>query len=153
MTELLPVGLEATAALAEVHAAAFDKPWSAKDLAALMESPGVGAVAAGSDAGFDGFVLVRSVAGEAEVLTLAVRPDARRAGIGLALTEAGAGIAAATGAEVLWLEVAADNDAAISLYRRAGFEAAGRRAGYYQRAAGPAVDAIVLRRVLNSGAS
>ena len=48
--------------------------------------------------------------------------------------------------------MAADNAAAIALYRSAGFEPVGRRAAYYARPDGPAVDALVLRRTLNSAA-
>ena len=56
--------------------------------------------------------------------------------------------AAKRGCESLFLEVAADNDAAIALYKKQGFETVGRRAGYYARSDHPAVDAIVLRKRL-----
>ncbi|HZC15639.1 MAG TPA: GNAT family N-acetyltransferase, partial [Caulobacteraceae bacterium] len=72
----------------------------------------------------------------------------RRAGVGRTLVEAAAVIAAAAGARALFLEVASDNDAALALYRSAGFARAGQRPGYYRRGAG-AVDALVLRRDLN----
>ena len=51
---------------------------------------------------------------------------------------------------VLWLEVAHDNDAALALYLRAGFETAGRRPGYYARGQGEYADALVMRRLLNT---
>jgi ribosomal-protein-alanine N-acetyltransferase len=60
-------------------------------------------------------------------------------------------LAAAAGSQTAFLEVAADNAGAIALYDASGFEAAGRRAGYYARQEGPAADALVLRRTLNSG--
>ena len=41
--------------------------------------------------------------------------------------------AAARGCESLFLEVAADNDAAIALYSALDFETVGRRASYYAR--------------------
>lgn len=149
MTRILPVGLESAAALGAVHTEAFDRPWTPKDIAELVASPGVAAIAAGEPDRFEGFVLVRSVAGEAEILTLAVRPTARRQGIGRALVEAAAA-AAAAGSDILWLEVAADNEAALALYAGAGFAPSGRRAAYYARRSGPPVDALVLRRVLNT---
>jgi ribosomal-protein-alanine N-acetyltransferase len=65
------------------------------------------------------------------------------------LLEHAAATAAARGATSLFLEVAADNAAALHLYQAAGFHAVGRRAGYYARNAGPAVDALVLKRSLN----
>jgi ribosomal-protein-alanine N-acetyltransferase len=46
------------------------------------------------------------------------------------------------------LEVAADNGAALRLYRRTNFTQAGRRKGYYARPGGEKVDALVLARAL-----
>jgi ribosomal-protein-alanine N-acetyltransferase len=91
-----------------------------------------------------GFILLRVAADEAEVLTLAVWPEARRAGVGLRLVEAGAVEAAARGAERLFLEVADDNAAALALYARCGFREAGRRRAYYARPDGSRRDALLL---------
>ena len=136
-------------ALARAHASAFDAPWPPEAFMDLLGSPGVFALAA-VDQGPVGLILMRAVAGEAEVLTLAVEPAHRRRGVARALLEAGLVQAALAGAETCFLEVAADNAAAIALYRLAGFEQAGRRAGYYQRPHADAVDALLLRRALNS---
>ena len=130
--------------LAALHAAAFDHPWDAAALQALLAGPGVIALA---DA--DGFILIRVVADEAEILTLAVAPGARRQGLGRRLVEVAARQAAGQGAASLFLEVAADNAAALALYQGAGFEPVGRRSGYYPRSGGLAVDAMVLKRPLN----
>jgi ribosomal-protein-alanine N-acetyltransferase len=133
---------EDAASLAALHAAAFDKPWRAGEIAALMATPGVFALT--SD--LQGFILCRSIAGEAEILTVAVDPAARRGGVGRALVEAAAGLAAQDGAESLFLEVAHDNTAALALYASAGFERVGLRRGYYASGA----DAVVMRRALNT---
>lgn len=125
--------------LAAVHAEAFDASWSAADLAVLLGQPGVFAVMADG-----GFILCRTVLDEAEILTLAVRPSARRAGLGARLAEAAAGLARETGAERLFLEVAEDNLAALSLYARLGFQSEGRRRNYYARPDGSRIDARVL---------
>ena len=53
----------------------------------------------------DGFILARAAGGEAEILTLAVMPAARRQGIGRALVPAAARHAQGLGAESLFLEV------------------------------------------------
>ncbi len=129
--------------LTALHAEAFDAPWTAKTLAQLMCAEGVFALATP-----DGFILVRAAAGEAEVLTLAVRPEARRQGLGRSLIESASARAAAAGAASLFLEVAADNTAALALYRGCGFEPVGRRVAYYRRLNGPAMDALVLRKTL-----
>jgi len=136
-------------ALAAVHGLAFQPGWSAEEIADLGSGPGVFGLIV-EDPGPIGMILCRAVAGEAEILTLAVDPAGRRQGVGRALVEAAAGLAAAQGAEEMFLEVAVDNAAALALYEAAGFTRAGRRPGYYARTDGPAVDAVVMRRELNS---
>ncbi|WP_269515063.1 GNAT family N-acetyltransferase [Brevundimonas subvibrioides] len=133
-------------ALATLHAEAFDAPWSVSAFTDLLAQPGVLL-----EAGADGFVLIRLAADEAEILTLAVRPPARRNGLASRLVEAVSRRAAGMGATRLFLEVAEDNAAARALYDRLGFEPAGRRPRYYARPDGPAVDALLL--VLNLPAS
>jgi [ribosomal protein S18]-alanine N-acetyltransferase len=132
-----PVGIADR--LADVHAEAFDTPWDAAAFAALLDQAGVFVVEEA-----DGFILMRAVADEAEILTLAVRPGARRRGAGGRLVGQGAAAAAARGAVQLFLEVADDNAAARALYARAGFVEAGRRPGYYTRADGSRWDALLL---------
>ena len=153
MSRLAALGVEAASRLAQLHAEAFDRPWSAVEFQTLLAQPGVGALAVEEDEALLGFVLIRAIAGEAEILTLAVAPNARRRRIGAALVEAATAAAQSLGAEALFLEVAADNVAALALYRRASFDVAGRRPGYYARAAGAAMDAVVMRRPLNTASA
>lgn len=124
------------AELAALHATAFDAPWSAAEFAQLLNGPGVFTVAEP-----DGFILIRVVVDEAEILTLAVKPEARGVGLGGRLVGQGAVRAAHAGARRLFLEVAQDNVAARALYARAGFALMGRRKGYYD---GGRTDALVL---------
>ena len=95
-----------------------------------------------------GFLLGRALAGEAEVLTLAVRPEAQGQGLGSALMARFLAEAAARGAARAFLEVAADNDVARRLYARHGFVEAGLRRGYFALMGGGAVDGIVMARDL-----
>jgi ribosomal-protein-alanine N-acetyltransferase len=134
-------------ALAMIHAAAFEAPWSRDDLRALINAPVTIALLAEDESPF-AFVLLRVVADEAEVLTIATCPSRRRAGAGAALMTAAAAMAEAAGACALFLEVAEDNLAGRALYAKLGFQAAGLRQGYYKRRNG-AVDARVLRRELH----
>jgi [ribosomal protein S18]-alanine N-acetyltransferase len=133
------------ARLAGVHATAFSAPWDAAAFADLLDQTGVFAV---EDP--DGFILMRVVADEAEILTLAVRPRARRRGLGARLLRDGAAAAAGQGAQRLFLEVAEDNVAARALYARAGFVEAGRRPRYYARHDGGRRDALVLALNFNA---
>jgi [ribosomal protein S18]-alanine N-acetyltransferase len=114
------------AGLAALHATSFAAPWSESAIRDLFATPGVFALVIG-----EGFILARVAGGEAEILTLAVAPAARRKGTGLALVRSAAAHAAAMGATSLFLEVGARNDAAQTLYRGLGFVDVGRRKAYY----------------------
>jgi ribosomal-protein-alanine N-acetyltransferase len=138
------------AILAAAHARSFDAGWSAADIANLMSAMGGFAVLAEEDSAPTGFILGRAIGGEAEILTLVVAPDRRRQGTGQALVEALAAEAVRRGATAAYLEVAADNAAAQALYAKAGFVRAGLRRAYYARGGARPVDALVLRRALNS---
>lgn len=134
-------------ALAGVHAASFAAPWNGAEIAALLADEAAFGLVVGPAAPV-AFLIGRGAADEAEILTLAVRPDARRRGLGAALVEAAGREAARRGASALFLEVATDNVAALALYARCGLVPAGRRRAYYARGDGARVDALVLRRDL-----
>ena len=131
--------------LAALHAAAFapERGWSATEIASLAAAPGAALLAAAQ-----GFALVRVAADEAELLTLAVLPDARRHGLGAALLGAAEAAARTAGAVQLFLDVAADNAPARALYARAGYQACATRPAYYPRPGRGAADALILTRAL-----
>lgn len=126
--------------LAALHAQCFTtpRPWSAREFtsilshAFLIETP-------------HAFLIGRVIADEAELLTLAVAPHARRTGTGMGLVADFLGRAAGAGAVDAFLEVAQDNAAARALYAQAGFLEAGRRKAYYTAPDGTKSDALVLR--------
>lgn len=132
-------------ALARLHARCFSapRPWSAAEFGTLLSGPGVFVL---GDA--QGILLGRALAGEAELLTLAVDPAARRRGLARRLLAAFEEEARARGADDAFLEVAAGNAAALSLYAGAGYVRAGRRRNYYQQPDGTPDDALVLRKPL-----
>lgn len=86
--------------------------------------------------------------GEAELLTMAVLPAARRMGLGRQLLRELIARAAANRAAAVWLEVRKSNAAAISLYRETGFAEIGWRKGYYRTPEGRE-DAIMMRLALS----
>ncbi len=130
--------------MAALFARAFapGRGWSADEIAALIDAPGGFVVTAP-----DGFALGRAIAGEAELITIAVAPEARQQGIGRHLLAAFEAAAHARAADTGFLEVAADNGAARALYCGAGWAETGRRAGYYARQ-GAAVDAVMMAKPL-----
>ena len=81
----------------------------------------------------------------ADVMTVAVTPDARGLGLGRRMLDELVDRAHARGPEALLLEVRADNTAARALYDRNGFETISVRRRYYQPGG---VDALVMRRHL-----
>lgn len=136
-------------AIAEMHATLFSPPWCAADVAALLAHPGsVSFVAAADGTGARAFIIGRVAADEAELLSLGVRQDARRQGLGRRLVKLLAAESARRGACRLYLEVSAENAIAIALYQREGFTEVGRRRAYYRAPDRPPEDAIVLARNL-----
>lgn len=114
--------------------------WTAADYEQVAGGDMAGWVAEDDD-GIAGFLVARTLGRETEILNIAVRPDARRRGVGSnLLTEA---VVWSTGlrAETVLLEVRESNTLATRFYERHGFRVAGRRRGYY---ATPAEDALLL---------
>lgn len=125
--------------LAALHASAFDAPWDVPAFRRLLAMPG-----AEVEAEADGFLMWRRAADEAEIVTLAVRPEARRQGLAGRLLDRAVARARSQGVTRMILEVAHDNGAALALYATRGFVQSGRRRGYYARADGSRADALIL---------
>jgi ribosomal-protein-alanine acetyltransferase len=92
-----------------------------------------------------GFLVARVVAGEAELLNMAVDRKDRRKGLGSKLLAAAMREAAAQQATRMYLEVRESNRAAISFYLRHGFRNSGQREGYYQN---PTENAVLMENKL-----
>ncbi len=133
--------------MAAIHKIAMDtsRPWSEREMAQMLAHDGVFTIADPA-----GFALGRAIGAEAELLTIAVDPQAQRQGIGRALLNRFEEESLRRHATDLFLEVAEDNIAAQALYRKAGWSEAGRRSNYYPRAEGFSVDALLLKKTLQS---
>ncbi len=132
--------------LSALHGQCFDEAWSAESMASLFSTPGMrGVIATDKTAGQPvGFVLMRVIEEEGEILTIGVLPEARGAGIGTFLL----GIMLREALSTVFLDVAADNEAALKLYKNMDFEVVGRRTAYYKRDEGGRVDSLTMKRVL-----
>jgi len=139
--------------LAQIHKSCFEEAWAEDFFRRMLADPGVIALAAGRAAETDlqAFVLIRTAAQESEVLTIATLPAVRRCGLARALLIAGAAEAARRQVTAMFLEVAEDNAAAVTLYRGLGFVLNGRRRLYYRRAKGEGIDALMLRAAVPFG--
>ncbi|MFZ2172728.1 MAG: ribosomal protein S18-alanine N-acetyltransferase [Rhodococcus sp. (in: high G+C Gram-positive bacteria)] len=115
---------------------AGDGPWTAEAFRAELAVPHIRyAVARGDEGrvvGYGGIALLGNDANpESEIHTIGTDPSCQRSGIGGALLGVLLRLADQRGGPV-FLEVRTDNDAAIALYRREGFEIVGTRKQYYQ---------------------
>ncbi|WP_072312659.1 mycothiol synthase [Agrococcus sp. Marseille-P2731] len=139
-SDRLPDGTRAferadASALLALNAAAFASHpeqgrMSADDLASRLAEPwhdDANLVVAPGDHGLDAFTWVKPATGEgegdvAELYVLGVSPERQGAGLGRRMLEATFVRMRAVGATTAHLYVEGDNDAALALYRRAGFE-------------------------------
>lgn len=143
--------------LPALHAEDFFRPWSEDEFETLIEQDPVFGFAAWQVGNRQqhpaGFVLARSVAGEAEILTIVVARTFRRIGLGRDLMEAVLRELHAHRAETLFLEVDETNIAALTLYQRLGFREVARRKAYYENHNAERTAAIVMRRDLKQAIS
>lgn len=123
----------------------FTDPWSVVGFEEMLRFPLTVALIAERAGEVVGYLIGRAVAGEGEILNLAVTPEERRHGLGSRLLEAGLQALSTAGATRVWLEVRESNSAALALYLKRGFGAAGRRSRYYKS---PVEDALVLQLAL-----
>ncbi len=145
-----PGGMGDSARMAQIHAEGFAHPWSRQEferqlsqgaVADLLVSQGIfGEIATG-------LAISQIVAGEAELFSIVLDREVRGRRLAARLLEAHAARLRRAGAQCLFLEVAADNAAALALYHRLGFSRIGRRRGYYPGGNAGSVrrDALTLR--------
>jgi ribosomal-protein-alanine N-acetyltransferase len=132
----------------EIERLAFPQPWSLDSFKRELMLPfsrivvaiDVQAAEAGTRGQLAGFLCRWLVADECHILNVAVHPELRRGGIGMALMAEAIVEAKAKNIRIVTLEVRRSNVAARSLYRRLKFAERRLRTNYY----GPGEDAIVM---------
>ena len=121
--------------LAEIHAASFKHAWSDGELEKMFSNKNYLCLVAHPPRTLkskpSGFVLVRSVVDEAEIITIATDPHIRRKGVGRRLLQETIRKLEFDRRKKLFLEVDEANNAAINLYKRLGFKTVSERSGYY----------------------
>ncbi|MBA3306233.1 MAG: ribosomal protein S18-alanine N-acetyltransferase [Thermoleophilaceae bacterium] len=113
-----------------VERRAFGTPWSLAMFVLELSKPSGICLAALREGRIVGYMVCSRYDVVWHVMNVAVDDRLRRGGIATALIERLFAIADVPG-EQYTLEVRTSNHAAISLYERFGFRAAGRRRGYY----------------------
>ncbi|MGO4387690.1 GNAT family N-acetyltransferase [Microvirga sp. 2YAF29] len=141
-----PVGMEAAARLAAIHGASFSRAWSTLEFERLLAERGVVAdgLFLGNTTKSSGFVMSRIVLDEAEILTVALAPEARGKRHSPPLLTCHLEELSRRGVKTVHLEVEEGNHPALALYRRFGFKETGRRQGYYQKPDGTRVAALTM---------
>lgn len=136
------------APIARLHAQSFRRGWNEDEIERLLLDKSVLTHRAQAGRAFAGFIMSRIAVDEAEILSVAVAPAHKGAGIGRKLLMLHLGRLMTLGVKTVFLEVGEDNAPALRLYRRAGFRDAGRREAYYANTGGKAANALLLRRDL-----
>lgn len=115
-----------------IESASFSRPWTRTHFEDELASPfGHPVVALAPDGALAGYLCLKQVLDEAEILDVAVHQGFRGRGVGKALVQWALSFCRERGVELLLLEVRAGNAEAIGLYRRLGFGETGRRRKYY----------------------
>lgn len=141
---LRPARSADAAGLAPLHAQGFARPWSVGTFESLLADRSVTAHVA-EQAAIVGFILFRSAADEAELLSIVVDRAFRRHGCAVRLLDAGLDHLVRRRVHHVFLEVEAGNTAALRLYERFGAVVIGRRPGYYAQTDGSRRDAVMMR--------
>ena len=149
-TRLREAGWRDIPRLADVERAAFaDDPWDEPTLwAELAQRPRRHYVVAddgSGENGLQGYAGLDLGGDVADVMTVAVHPEARGTGLGARLLEHLHAVARSAGADGIMLEVRADNGAARGLYDTRGYQVVHTRPRYYRGG----VDALVMRKELD----
>ena len=145
---LLPADLDRVAAIERV---AFTDPWSRRSFEELLDQPQVHGVAVdGDDGALAGYALFSIVAGEGEILNLAVDPAARRRGLASRLLDTVLDRMREARTTSVFLEVRQSNLAAIRLYAGVGFRSVSLRRAYYRN---PTEHAVTMALELTSKAA
>ncbi|HIE06605.1 MAG TPA: ribosomal-protein-alanine N-acetyltransferase [Desulfarculaceae bacterium] len=128
----------------------FTSPWNRESLESELSNPLnlITVIRSSSEAEITGYSLTRILPPEAELLRIAVRPQARGVGVGSVLLNELLQKLFSLKIIQLYLEVSEKNRPAISLYQKIGFTVTGHRPGYYDNGS---TGAITFSLAINFG--
>jgi ribosomal-protein-alanine N-acetyltransferase len=117
----------------EIDSLSFSLPWPERSFRfELTENPVSRSWVAEFNGRIASMLVLWVIVDEAHIATVATHPDFRRQGFGERLLIAALVSARKEGATRAFLEVRAGNEAALALYEKYGFVAAGLRKNYYK---------------------
>ena len=128
--------------IAALEKQCFSLPWSENAILESMEHKTVFFKALNEDF-FAGYIGITAVADEGYINNIAVVREQRNSGVGSLLLDRAITFSRKQNLKFLSLEVRASNNAAVSLYKKAGFVSEGIRKGFYEN---PKEDGIIMTR-------
>jgi ribosomal-protein-alanine N-acetyltransferase len=137
-----PMQAEEIDAVLAIERRAYPFPWTRANFADSLAA-GYSAWSCRSADTLLGYAVMMLVLDEAHLLNLTVAPEWQRKGYGQLVLRHLFGVARSHGAKRMFLEVRPSNVPGQGLYGKFGFEAIGRRRGYYPAGAGRE-DAVVM---------
>lgn len=132
--------------LLRIEAACYSRPWSAAQFRQELRNPAAHVEGCFFHESLCGYHCYWLIAGEMQILNLAVAPEYRGRRVAVRLLDHAISTGCVQGLQSAWLEVRRGNQAAITLYRRQGFRVQGERSGYYH----DGEDALVMSRYFSS---
>jgi len=135
--------------LSQLHRASFHRGWGADEFEQILIERNALAHRLRLGRTIIGFIVSRTAADEAEILSVAIASNQRGHGYSRDLLRTHLGHLAGLGLTTVFLEVEESNRPARALYERAGFRVVGRRERYYKDASGEQLNAVVMQRDLS----
>ena len=141
------IGVEFLEEILKIERRSFSEPWTRGMFESEFGQPYTQVWGSFDEAGKElfGYLVGWTLMDEFHIGDLAVRPDRRRSGIGRGLLDYSLQRACEGSSVRSLLEVRASNEAAVRLYRSAGFSLVATRKNYYRF---PTEDALVLQKRL-----
>ena len=131
--------------MAKLHGLGFDNAWPETDMSEHLKQD----FCLGLGTPLKAFVIFRCAADQAEILTIITAPENRKSGLARQLLQYSEDVLCGREIDIVFLEVAEDNAAAIALYSGLGYEQFSRRPAYYRREEGR-VAALTFRKRLDA---
>ena len=128
--EMKEMGIEDLDEVMDIEETSFPTPWSLGIFMREFELEFSHRYVFDYEASVAGYIVFWLIEGEVHVMSIAVRRDMRRLGVGTEILRRSLDEAQRLGGRYVFLEVREHNDAAIGLYRKMGFRVVYKRKGY-----------------------
>ena len=119
-------------ALLRIERECYPFPWSQQQFIEELQNRVATLLVCEIENRIAGYICYWLIGAEMEILNIATAPTARRRGVAVRLLNEAFSRCSEVGLSTAWLEVRAENRAAIALYQRSGFQKSGIRKGYYR---------------------